>query len=143
MRIIEVDDPVKIILAKQEVEQKLMDEKVVQVIPNPNAPYQQYTIKYLSANYKKKIEEGRWAERGFREDGSKIIVEVGGKKVGVYRNEEGKSYVVKPYCTHLGCELSWNNLDKTWDCPCHGSRFTFEGKSIYDPSMKDLERFNI
>ena len=71
------------------------------------------------------------------------IVEVGSKKVGVYRNEEGKTYVVKPYCTHLGCELSWNNLDKTWDCPCHGSRFTFEGKSIYDPSMKDLERFNI
>ena len=70
------------------------------------------------------------------------IVEVDGKKVGVYRNEEGKTYVVKPYCTHLGCELSWNNLDKTWDCPCHGSRFTFEGKSIYDPSIKDLERLN-
>ena len=70
------------------------------------------------------------------------IVEVEGKKVGVYRNEEGKYYAVKPYCTHLGCELSWNNLDKTWDCPCHGSRFTFEGKSIYDPSVKDLERLN-
>lgn len=70
------------------------------------------------------------------------IVEVEGKKVGVYRDKEGKTYVVKPYCSHLGCELSWNNLDKTWDCPCHGSRFTFEGKSIYDPSIKDLEKFN-
>ena len=70
------------------------------------------------------------------------IVEIEGKKVGVYRNNEGKIYIVKPYCTHLGCELSWNNLDKTWDCPCHGSRFTFEGKSIYDPSTKDLERLN-
>lgn len=70
------------------------------------------------------------------------IVEVEGKKVGVYRNEEGKAYIVKPYCTHLGCELSWNNLDKTWDCPCHGSRFTYEGKSIYDPAIKDLEKLN-
>ena len=69
------------------------------------------------------------------------IVEIEGKKVGVYRDEKGKVYLVKPYCTHLGCELSWNNLDNTWDCPCHGSRFTFEGKSIYDPSIKDLEVF--
>lgn len=68
------------------------------------------------------------------------IVEIEGKKVGVYRDEKGKTYIVKPYCTHLGCELSWNNLDKTWDCPCHGSRFTYEGKSIYDPSIKDLEK---
>lgn len=68
------------------------------------------------------------------------IVEIEGKKVGVYRDKEGEIYAVKPYCTHLGCELSWNNLDNTWDCPCHGSRFTYEGKSIYDPSIKDLER---
>ena len=58
------------------------------------------------------------------------------------RDEQGKVYAVKPYCTHLGCELSWNNLDKTWDCPCHGSRFTYEGKAIYDPAIKDLERFS-
>lgn len=68
------------------------------------------------------------------------IVEIKGKKVGVYRDEKGEIYAVKPYCTHLGCELSWNNLEKTWDCPCHGSRFTYEGKSIYAPSIKDLER---
>ena len=68
------------------------------------------------------------------------IVEIEGKKVGVYRDKQGEIYAVKPYCTHLGCELSWNNLEDTWDCPCHGSRFTYEGKSIYDPSIKDLER---
>ena len=71
------------------------------------------------------------------------IVEIEGKKIGVYRDKKGKVYAVKPYCTHLGCELSWNNLEETWDCPCHGSRFTYEGKSIYDPSIKDLERINI
>ena len=51
------------------------------------------------------------------------IVEVDGTKLGIYRDINGKLYALKPVCTHLGCELSWNNLDKTWDCPCH--RFSF------------------
>ena len=53
---------------------------------------------------------------------------------------KGKIFLIKPYCSHLGCMLSWNNLDKTWDCPCHGSRFNYEGKQIYDPAIKDLEK---
>ena len=71
------------------------------------------------------------------------IVEIDGQKVGVYKDENGKIFAVKPICTHLGCELSWNDLEKTWDCPCHGSRFSYEGKSIYAPSIKDLETINI
>lgn len=68
------------------------------------------------------------------------IIEIDGQKVGAYCDQEGKFHFVKPVCTHLGCELTWNNLDKTWDCPCHGSRFDYDGKSIYDPSIKDLEK---
>lgn len=71
--------------------------------------------------------------------GEAKVIEIDSKKVGVYKDEKGKLYAVKPVCSHLGCELSWNNLEKTWDCPCHGSRFTYEGKSIYDPSIYDLE----
>ncbi len=67
------------------------------------------------------------------------LIEFEDKKVGAYREESGKLYIVKPVCSHLGCELTWNSLEKTWDCPCHGSRFTYKGKSIYDPSIKDLE----
>lgn len=67
------------------------------------------------------------------------LIEWEDKKVGAYREESGKLYIVKPVCSHLGCELTWNNLEKTWDCPCHGSRFTYKGESIYDPSIKDLE----
>lgn len=67
------------------------------------------------------------------------IIEIDGKKVGVYKNKEGKIFKIKPVCTHLGCELAWNNLEKTWDCACHGSRFTYDGKSIYAPSVKNLE----
>ena len=68
------------------------------------------------------------------------ILNIDGKKVGVYKTEEGNIYVVNPTCTHLGCLLTWNNQDKTWDCPCHGSRFDYTGKNLYDPAFKDLER---
>lgn len=71
------------------------------------------------------------------------IVEVEGNKVGIYRDAAGKFFAIKPVCTHLGCELSWNNLEKTWDCPCHGSRFSYTGKSLYDPSIKDLNLINL
>ncbi len=67
------------------------------------------------------------------------IIEIANHKVGIYKNAEGKIYAVNPICTHLGCLLSWNDVDKTWDCPCHGSRFDYTGKNIYDPAFKDLE----
>lgn len=67
------------------------------------------------------------------------IINDNGIKIGLYKDETGSEYKVIPTCTHLGCELSWNNLDKTWDCPCHGSRYTFDGKLIYGPSKKDLK----
>ena len=70
------------------------------------------------------------------------IVNDNGIKVGIYKDENGNKYKIIPKCMHLGCELSWNTLDKTWDCPCHGSRYTYEGKLIYGPSKKDLKIIN-
>lgn len=67
------------------------------------------------------------------------IVEIDGENIGIYKDTEGKIYAVKPNCSHLGCLLTWNNLDKTWDCPCHGSRFDYKGKNIYEPAIKDLD----
>lgn len=69
------------------------------------------------------------------------IIEVNDEKVGIYKNSSGKVFAVKPICTHLGCLLSWNDVDKTWDCPCHGSRFDFMGRNIYDPAFEDLETY--
>ena len=70
------------------------------------------------------------------------IIEIRKEKIGVYKSPSGKIYAVKPICTHLGCLLSWNDVDKTWDCPCHGSRFDFQGKNLYDPAFKDLEVYS-
>lgn len=71
------------------------------------------------------------------------ILELNGENIGIYKDAQGKIYAVKPNCTHLGCLLSWNNLDKTWDCPCHGSRFDYMGNNIYEPAIKGLEVKNI
>lgn len=68
------------------------------------------------------------------------IIEIKGDNVGVYKDINGEIYAVKPNCSHLGCLLSWNNLDKTWDCPCHGSRFDYMGRNIYEPAIKNLEK---
>lgn len=68
------------------------------------------------------------------------------KEVGNMLKEAGNGIVAsrltlpeKPKCTHLGCELHFNNLDKMWECPCHGSKFTEEGKVIESPANKDLK----
>ena len=71
------------------------------------------------------------------------IIKVNGTAVGIYKDANGDIYAVDPTCTHLGCLLTWNNLDKTWDCPCHGSRFDYTGKNIYDPAFEDLDRYDI
>lgn len=67
------------------------------------------------------------------------IIEIDNKKVGVYKDNNGEIYQVKPICTHLGCELYFNNIDKLWECPCHGSKFSYDGRSIEVPSNQDLK----
>ena len=67
------------------------------------------------------------------------IIEYEGQKVGVYKNQDGKCFFIKPVCAHLGCELSFNNIEKTWDCPCHGSRYDIYGNVITEPAIKNLE----
>ena len=74
------------------------------------------------------------------QEGQAKIVEVKGQKIGIYKNNEGEIFKVNPMCKHLGCELSWNNLEKTWDCPCHGSRYDYKGDLIYGPSVKNLDK---
>lgn len=67
------------------------------------------------------------------------ITEIGGKKVGAYRDEKGKLHLVNTACTHMGCELKWNSAELSWDCPCHGSRFTYEGDIIEGPALKSIK----
>ena len=67
------------------------------------------------------------------------IVSMDGKRVGVYRESDKKFYTVIPRCTHMGCGLEWNPDEKSWDCPCHGSRFDYKGNLIDNPAKKELQ----
>ena len=68
------------------------------------------------------------------------IVSCAGDKVAAYRDDDGVLHAVSPVCTHLGCLVSFNTAEKTWDCPCHGSRFTVDGAVIQGPATDDLEQ---
>lgn len=73
------------------------------------------------------------------EKGEAKAVEIEGSKMGVYRDDKGHLHTVDTTCTHLGCELKWNNAERSWDCPCHGSRFTYEGEVIEGPAFNELQ----
>lgn len=70
------------------------------------------------------------------------IVTRHGVKMGLYRDKYGVEWAVDPVCSHLGCAVSWNAITRTWDCPCHGSRFDYKGQPLDDPAIRPLTRLN-
>jgi len=82
--------------------------------------------------------EGR-SLRALRRGEGKIL-ELNGERVAAYRNDAGKVTRLSPVCTHLGCEVRWNNAEHTWDCPCHGSRFTPTGAVLAGPAETRLPK---
>ena len=70
--------------------------------------------------------------------GQGAVVDIDGEKVAAYRRDDGTVCAVSAVCTHLDCIVAFNTAEKSWDCPCHGSRFTVEGKVIQGPALADL-----
>ncbi len=100
-----------------------------------------------SVLYPKRFLEGRFKKTNKTIDslknGEGAIVEVGGKKVAAFKSEQGKMVTLSPVCKHLGCVVDWNGKEKTWDCPCHGSRYKAEGAVFRGPSKKNLDKVEI
>ncbi|HEY0846883.1 MAG TPA: FAD-dependent oxidoreductase [Noviherbaspirillum sp.] len=67
------------------------------------------------------------------------IVRDGTRKVAVYRDAQGGLHAVSAKCTHLGCVVHWNSAERSWDCPCHGSRFDTDGAVLHGPAASALE----
>ncbi|HTF05954.1 MAG TPA: FAD-dependent oxidoreductase [Bacteroidia bacterium] len=87
---------------------------------------------------KKKPKEDEEDTLSELETGSGKIIEMKGNKYAVYKDERSMLHFVSAKCTHLGCIVKWNGDEKTWDCPCHGSRYTYEGKVLNGPANTDL-----
>ncbi|MBI3255985.1 MAG: FAD-dependent oxidoreductase [Candidatus Andersenbacteria bacterium] len=89
------------------------------------------------------IDRFKSAAAGQPEDlavGEGRIMKVDGKKMAVYKDKAGKVSKLSPICTHAGCVVQFNSAEATWDCPCHGSRFTGEGKVLVGPAVEDLKK---
>jgi glycine/D-amino acid oxidase-like deaminating enzyme/nitrite reductase/ring-hydroxylating ferredoxin subunit len=67
------------------------------------------------------------------------ITSAGHKRIAISRDFEGRLHAVSPHCTHMGCMVSWNRAEKSWDCPCHGSRFAQDGTVLEGPAVSALE----
>lgn len=65
-------------------------------------------------------------------------IELGGHPYGMYRDERNEVYIVDLKCPHMGCVCNFNPVDHTWDCPCHGSRFSYDGSIIKGPTQDHL-----
>ena len=70
----------------------------------------------------------------------KVVQTAADNKVALYCDEAGAKHAFSAVCTHLGCIVHWNDLNKSWDCPCHGSNFSPMGEVIQGPAREDLKK---
>jgi glycine/D-amino acid oxidase-like deaminating enzyme/nitrite reductase/ring-hydroxylating ferredoxin subunit len=75
--------------------------------------------------------------------GEARVVKYEGKSLALYKDEQGEFHAVSPVCPHAKCSVAWNNAEKSWDCPCHGSRFGFDGEVMTGPAREGLEVIEI
>lgn len=75
-------------------------------------------------------------------EGEGKVLEKGGEVLAVY-NDQGALRAFSSKCTHLQCDVEWNSGEKTWDCPCHGSRFKATGEVIQGPAKRALDPIEI
>ena len=71
--------------------------------------------------------------------GGGALVEIEGETLAVCRDGSGILHALRAVCTHMGCIVHWNEAERTWDCPCHGGRFTSLGRVLSGPPLRDLE----
>jgi Rieske Fe-S protein len=98
-----------------------------------NADYPYYLIRDRFAGGK-----GRSLRAVKRGQGT--LIERNGTMVAAYRDESGEATLLSPTCTHMGCSVAWNDAERTWDCPCHGSRFRPTGEVFAGPAEAPLSR---
>lgn len=95
------------------------------------------TASHLVAGHVKPVSDRPVEELG---RGEGRIMKANGKKLAVYRDERGALHAVSAICTHQGCQVAFNPIEQSWDCPCHGSRFGIDGAVLDGPAEKPLAK---
>ena len=68
-----------------------------------------------------------------------FVTKMNGNRIGVYFDSKGNKHIVSNICPHLKCFLTFNEIDKSWDCPCHGSKFDIDGNVIKGPACYNIK----
>jgi glycine/D-amino acid oxidase-like deaminating enzyme/nitrite reductase/ring-hydroxylating ferredoxin subunit len=71
------------------------------------------------------------------------VVTYESEKIALHKDENGEIHAISPACTHLKCSVAWNNAEQSWDCPCHGARYSHDGEVLTGPATADLEKINM
>ena len=127
------------ILGRENAWAGLYDSKRI----NPRASAAKFVKENMATGWRFFAQRFARGEKRSPEDltqGEGAILRVGGLKRAVYRDEQGKVHVLSPVCRHLWCYVEWNEAERSWDCPCHGSRYQGDGRVIQGPSVQDLRR---
>ena len=75
--------------------------------------------------------------------GEAKIVKYEGHTMALYKDEDHNLHAVNSACTHTKCTVGWNAAERSWDCPCHGARFSMDGEVLNGPADKDLQTINL
>jgi glycine/D-amino acid oxidase-like deaminating enzyme/nitrite reductase/ring-hydroxylating ferredoxin subunit len=110
-----------------------MEASSIKNFVKENATVAKELVKGKLKRKSRSLEELRCDEGG--------IVHLDGKKVGAYKDSEGTCHLIKPTCTHMGCDVEWNDAERSWDCPCHASRFSYKGDVLEGPATKPLKEY--
>jgi len=101
-----------------------------------------------AADVVKELISGKFGIEGIKEvaelaAGEAKIVHYNEQTLALYKDEDHNLHAVNPACTHIKCTVAWNDVERSWDCPCHGSRFSIDGEMLTGPARKDLQRMDL
>jgi Rieske Fe-S protein len=90
-------------------------------------------------NFAEYVAPGELASSDELKPGQGAIIREGLRKIAAYRDNKGTLIKRSAMCTHLGCHVHWNSLERCWDCPCHGSHFAADGTALNGPAVAALK----
>jgi Rieske Fe-S protein len=124
-------------MGRQNPWEKIYDPRRVTISPEPIKEFAKENVDVAMQYVKDFLSPDRFSETEIPR-GEGRIVRHGMQKIAVYRDDSGTLHHHSAVCTHLKCIVEWNSAEKSWDCPCHGSRFDAYGKVLNGPAISDL-----